>query len=132
MSQMKKISVNSFIVAGGKTTRDFINKNKLYGNNYYTKEPDFLEVTQTNGKVSKIKIIDAKTSAEATRAAQDSGFRDLCLHLKYYESVPCEVVYAVPQQTATNTKFVKDVCIFAFGNVVPDPVDALCLLVTLT
>lgn len=116
---------NTFTIVGGKTTKEFINKNNLFGNNFFGKEPDFLEVTQNYGKISKIKIVDAKTSADATRPAQETAFKELCKKTK----VPCEVEYAVPKSEASNTGFMEGVCMFAIGNIAPDPVDALCILI---
>ena len=116
----KWIQSNTFTIVGGKTTKEFINKNNLFGNNFFSKEPDFLEITQNFGKITKIKIIDAKTSADAPRPSQEIAFKELCK----IAIVPCEVEYAVPKKEAS----VGDLCIFAFGNVVPDPVDVLCLL----
>lgn len=116
---------NTFTIVGGKTTKEFINKNNLFGKNFFAKEPDFLEITQNYGKITKIKIVDAKTSADATRPAQETAFKELCKKA----TVPCEVDYAVPKSEASNTGLMKGVCMVAIGNVVPDPVDALCLLI---
>ncbi len=126
MNGLKNYQTYTYTIVGGKTTKEFINKNNLFKESYFTKEPDFLEITQTNGKISKIKIIDAKTSADAARPAQESAFKELCIKA----TVPCEVDYAVPKTEASNTGLLKGACMFAYGNIVPDPIDALCLLIT--
>lgn len=115
---------NHFIVVGGKETNEFI---KNHVDARFTKEPDFIEVWQENGRVTRMKIIDAKASTkEATKdSAQKEGFKQLCKDA----NLICEIEYAVPEESlsATQKDFVS--CIgtgLLFGGL--DPTDAVCLL----
>ncbi len=46
----------TYTLVGGKTTKEFINKYSLYEGSYFSKEPDFLEITKSNGRISKANI----------------------------------------------------------------------------
>ena len=77
MNKEKISGTIKYTIVGEETTKIFINKNNLFKDTYFTKKPDFLEVTQTNGKISGIKILDAKTSPEAVRTSQNTAFNKL-------------------------------------------------------
>ncbi len=110
-----------FIITGGKNTKKFINQ-KIDEN--FINEPDFIEVYQDRGKITKIKIIDAKTSKEAKRYKQDQAFKELCIKSRF----ECEVEYAIPKNKLNGKDLVDTICLLSFGNIMPDPIDAVCLL----
>ena len=121
-----------FIIYGGKETNKFINNNGLYktwSGRRFTKEPDFLEIKQINGKIMGIKIIDAKTSKTAVRAEQDIAFLELCR----LSNIPCEVEYVIPKSSLSKSD-ANFLCLatipLAFTGPVGLSIDALCFLAT--
>src|SRR3989344_743395 len=68
----------TYVIVGGKNTKDFINQKRLNGGYFFTHEPDFLEVTEKNNRIEKLKVIDAKTSFGAKRQEQENAFKSLC------------------------------------------------------
>jgi|TARA_Y100000310_G_scaffold207023_1_gene207463 hypothetical protein len=117
------------VVRGGKSTRDFIRVNF---ERTFKKEPDFLEVFQKNGEITKLKIIDAKTSPGAKRPPQENAFKEFCKG----SGVDCSIEYAIPK-SGLGPRELADVGCLAVGaitllatKVPPAAVkaDAICLL----
>lgn len=115
---------DNYIIVGGSNTKKFINNNDMY-KGYYSKEPDFLEITEENGLIKKVKIIDSKTSPQASRSVQETAFKDLCISLEK-KDVGCQVQYAEPKGEVASKDALE--C-FAMGLIFgPDPTDLLCFV----
>jgi hypothetical protein len=122
----------TFTIYGGKATNKFINENKLYKTwtfTQFTREPDFLEVKQINGRITGIKIIDAKVSQQAARAEQEAAFIDLCAK----SNIPCSVEYVVPKSSLSQSDS-SFLCLMTIPLALTGPagvgLEALCFLAT--
>ena len=88
-----------------------------------TVEPDALYLKLKSGYPIEVKVIDAKTSPQAGRSIQETGFKEICS----YSKIPCKVEYGVPQ-TGLTKKQIDDLCTASLAFPSVDPVDAICFL----
>ena len=122
----KRLPNDEFYIIGGQNTKQFINEQ---GNSFLkrdrtiTVEPDALYLKLKSGYPTEIKVIDAKTTPQASRNIQEEGFKDICV----YSMIPCKVEYGVPQ-TGLTKKQVDDLCTASLAFPSVDVVDAFCFL----
>jgi len=122
----KRLPNDEFYIIGGQNTKQLINEQ---GNSFLkrdrtiTVEPDALYLKLRSGYPIEVRVIDAKTTPQASRTVQEEGFKDICI----YSMIPCKVEYGVPQSGLTK-KQVDDLCTASLAFPSVDVVDAICFL----
>lgn len=121
--QIKSQSLVNYVIVGSPNIQSYLRENDIT-----TSDIDvgikFLDVlTDKNGGIRNLKFIIPTNETKS----QDTN---LCNRIKN-PNIECQVQIMVPSEDKTLKEWLDAGCFLAFGNIVPDPADAICVIVIL-
>ena len=123
--EAKTTNLISFVLIGNSEIKNYLEENHIASSDI-SNIIDYVEVFKNpNGQLQQINLLIPSNETDPTKATAN-----LCSGI-ISRGIECEIKI-MPVESDKNLKeWVNAGCLFAFGNVVPDPIDAACIIVNL-